>query len=153
MGARIAAATLLVPLLVPGQHARAAEPKVITLSCDGTFTDTTYRDANPEPMKNMGVVVNLDARTVSFMGYVARIKDVDEANISFGGSQIGEHKEDYRISITGDIDRVTGHMIATTTTSDPTPTTRRGDDDLEKFLPAGTIFHYDVLCKVTNRLF
>jgi hypothetical protein len=125
-----------------GQLARAAEPKVITMSCDGTIINTygiKNKPADPEPMKNMGVVVNLDARTVSFAGYVARIKDVDEAIISFGGRQIGERKEGYRISIRGDIDRVTGHMDATTTTSDPTQ--RPYDPD-----PV-------ILCKVTDRLF
>jgi hypothetical protein len=78
------------------------------------------------------------------LGYVARIKDVDAANINFGGPQIGERKEGYRISISGDFDRVTGHMDATTTTSDPTQ---------RPYDPNPVIRHYEVLCKVTNRLF
>ena len=144
---RIAAATILALLLVVGRHAHAADPKVITLSCDGTFSTRSGRvdDAKPEPMQKVGVVVNLDDRTVSFLGYVARIADIDAAYINFGGSQIGGNNNNgYSIGITGNLDRITGHMIATTTTSDPT---QRPHD------PNMVTAHYDVLCKATNRVF
>jgi hypothetical protein len=37
----------------------------------------------------MGLVVNLDERTVSFMGWVAPINLLDAASIQFGGGEIG----------------------------------------------------------------
>ena len=40
------------------------------------------KPAEPERMQKMGVVVNLNERTVSFLGYVARINEVDTANIN-----------------------------------------------------------------------
>ena len=69
-------AFLLALLLMAGQQARAepkvkarAEPKVITLSCDGTVTDTTTTslsiDRQPQPIEKMGVVANLNERTVT----------------------------------------------------------------------------------------
>jgi hypothetical protein len=134
---RIAATTMLALLLMVGQHARAAEPKVITLSCDGTFTNVT-----PEPMEKMGVVVNLDERTVSFAGYVARFKEADPGSIAFFGTQ------DDEIGIMGVIDRITGHMDAMITF----PARPTNENDPKKFGPRST-FRYDLLCKVGNRLF
>ena len=98
---RIAATTLLaLLLLMAGQHARAAEPKVITMSCDGTLT-SRVDNVKPEPMKKMGVVVNLDERTVSFLGYVAHIKDVDAANITFGGRRSADNTPTVTASASG----------------------------------------------------
>jgi hypothetical protein len=131
-------------LLLAGQYALTAEnePKVITLSCDGTVTRTTYpipMSDTSQPVQNMGVVVNLDERTVSFMGYVAPMNYVDTANINFGGQQTGRLFPGFgTATIGGILDRVTGHMTAKATTSG-THTTVVDD--------------YDVLCKVTNRRF
>lgn len=69
-------AFLLALLLMAEQEARAepkvkagAEPKVITLSCDGTVTDTTTTslsiDRQPQPIEKKGVVANLNERTVT----------------------------------------------------------------------------------------
>jgi hypothetical protein len=83
------------------------------------------------------VVVNFNERTVSCLGYVARINEVDTADVSFGGKQIvGGRDTGFSVGIIGDIDRVTGHMTATTTTTGPT-----------NRIPAMR-WHYDVLCKV-----
>jgi hypothetical protein len=61
-------AFLLALLLVAEQEARA-EPKVITLSCDRTVTDTTTTslsiDRQPQPIEKTGVVANLSERTVT----------------------------------------------------------------------------------------
>ena len=61
-------AFLLALLLMTEQEARA-EPKVITLSCDRTVTDTTTTslsiDRQPQPIEKMGVVANLNERTVT----------------------------------------------------------------------------------------
>ena len=143
------AALTLLPLVLAG-HARADanELKVITLSCDGTLTYTHITDSKPYPgtaeqLQKVGVVVNLDERTVSFLGYVARISDVDAANINFGGKQIGRVDEGVKIGIMGEMDRVTGQMDAMTTTE--TPTTLPGYNALQS--------HYELSCKATNRVF
>jgi hypothetical protein len=122
------------------------EPKVVTLSCDGTSTDQLkILGDRQQPMEKMGVVVDLDKRTVSFLGYVARITDVDAANIRFGGEQASDKpKYGYSISTSGSIDRVTGHMDVTTTTADPTK---------KPYDPNAVISHYEVLCKATKRVF
>src|SRR5215469_13731457 len=77
-------ALALVPLVLGGLAAADNEPKVVTLSCDGTLTDTTRTpfplDHQPKPIEQMGVVANLNMRTVSFMGYVAPIINVDAAS-------------------------------------------------------------------------
>ena len=125
---------LLAILLISGQHTRAAETNVITLSCDGTFTNS---DIRPEPVGTMDIVVNFDERTVYFLGYLARM-EVDATYIHFNlerfvGVRFGVFLMD------GYINRVTGHMTATTfratDPSDVHPVTS----------------HYDLLCKVTNR--
>jgi len=138
----IKTAALAILPLVLGGHARAAEnqPKVITLSCDGTLTPT-YGANNPEvpqPLQKTGVVVNLDEQTVFFFGYVVPIYDVDEASINFGGRQIVDYG--FSVAIRGSIDRVTGRMDATTVLSDPT---KQPD-------PNTATIHYDVICKAAT---
>jgi hypothetical protein len=141
--AQIAFVLLTVPFVLSGGHTRAADPKIITraadpkiitLSCDGTLTDTTHQ---PKPIEKVGVVANLNERTVSFMGWVAPINNVDAAGINFNGKPVGGPEGDTQ-RIDGYLDRVTGHMIADTTTSSLNSPIRD---------------HYDVLCKVTNRVF
>jgi hypothetical protein len=150
-----AAALALLPLVLGG-HARAAdnEPKVVTLSCDGTLTDTTRTpfplDHQPKPIEQMGVVANLNVRTVSFMGFVAPIINVDAASINFNGEQIGPvgkiaNEAGNTVRIDGILDRVTGHMAADITTY---PTLKLSDPNA-----VFTTDHYDVLCKATNRVF
>jgi len=56
-------AFLLALLLMAEQEARA-EPKVITLSCDRTVSDTTTTPLSIDREK-MGVVANLNERTVT----------------------------------------------------------------------------------------
>jgi hypothetical protein len=129
--AQIAFVLLTVPFVLSG-YPRAAEPTVITLSCDGTLTDTTHQ---PKPIEKMGVVANLNERTVSFMGWVAPIVNVDAAGINFDGKPVGGV---FPQRIDGYLDRVTGHMIADTTTSTLNSPIRD---------------HYDVLCKATDRVF
>jgi hypothetical protein len=64
--ATLVAATLLALVLMAGQYARAAEAKVITLSCNGSFPDLDFNNTTATPNKpkaggeEMGVVVNLD---------------------------------------------------------------------------------------------
>ena len=84
-------AVLLILLSTAGQYAPATaenEPKMITLSCDGTLTGTYCADKpkNMEASQKISVVVDLDDQTVFFLGYVVPIYDVDQASINFGGN-------------------------------------------------------------------
>ena len=140
---RISKTTALALLpLVLGGHARAAEnePKLITLSCDGTLTPTygANKPEAPRPLQKTGVIVNLDERTVFFLGYVAPIYDVEEAAINFGGRLIVDYG--FSIAIMGNIDRATGRMDVTTVLSDPT---KQPD-------PNTATIHYDVICEATD---
>jgi hypothetical protein len=92
-------------LAVADRHAQAAEPTVITLSCDGKLTNTKVRNAKPEPITKMNLVVNFAERTVSFSGHLVGIDKVDIAHVSFSGENNAVH---------GEINRVTGIMWATT---------------------------------------
>ena len=137
-------AVLFASLLMAQQQAAAEnEPKVITLSCDGTLTRTS--DANKpkhmEASQKTTVVVNLDDQTVFFLGYVVPISDVDEASINFGGRQIVDYG--FSISIRGHIDRASGLMDVTTVTLDPT---KPNDPNI-------ATAHYDVSCKATDSVF
>ena len=141
-------------LLMAAQQARAADPTVITLSCDGTITDKSSSSLptdEPKPIQKMGVVANLKERTVSFIGFIAPISTVDAAAINFSGEQIGPaakiaSKNGYTTRIDGILDRVTGHMVAAVWTY------KKGDDDPASLL-GNVTDHYDVLCKATNRVF
>jgi hypothetical protein len=149
-------ALVLLPLVLSG-YALAAEPTVITLSCEGTVTDKTSWapiptdiDHDPKPMGKMGVVVNLNERTVSFQGWTVPISIADAATISFNGDEIGPvgqiaAKEGLTYRIDGTLDRVTGHMTADTMTYE----TKKLSDPTSSIVRA----HYDVLCKATNRVF
>ena len=112
----------LLPPLVLGSHTQSVdnEPKVITLSCDGTLTGTYGADKpkNMEASQKISVVVDLDDQTVFFLGYVVPIYDVDQASINFGGKQTVDYG--FSIKIKGHIDRASGRMEVTTVTSDPT---------------------------------
>jgi hypothetical protein len=87
------------------RQAHATEPTVITLSCDGKITNTRVRNAKPEPITNMNLVVNFAERTISFSNHLVGIDKADVAHISFSGENNAVH---------GEIDRVTGVTWATT---------------------------------------
>jgi hypothetical protein len=91
-------------LAVADRDAKTAEPTVITLSCDGKLTNTKVRNAKPEPITKMNLVVNFAERTVSFSGHLVGIDKADVAHISFSGENNAVH---------GEINRVTGVMWAT----------------------------------------
>ena len=113
-------AILLNLLLIAGQYAPATaenEPQVITLACDGTLSRAN-KPTNPEALQKASVVVNLDERSVFFLGYVVPIESVDGASINFAGTQIVDYG--FSVSIRGHIDRASGRMDVTTMTLDPT---------------------------------
>jgi hypothetical protein len=71
---------VLLPLAMV-ENALPAEPTVITLSCDGQMLAGV--NAKPETVSKIGVVVNLAEQTVSFLGHVVTIDEVDTTRIHF----------------------------------------------------------------------
>ena len=113
MGVRVSLIAVCLGFAVAAVTTAAAEPTVITLSCDGTITDKTTIPLQLKPIERMDVVVDLDEQTVSFQAYIAPINDVDPASISFGGEQIdlvlAPEAKVITTNIRGMFDRVTGH--------------------------------------------
>ena len=126
------AAFTCLPLLLGTQG--SAQTTLLNFSCEGK---TGGWGETQEPLHNIGLVVNLADKTVSFAGYVAPFKTVDAANIYFSGSS----QSPYGLTATvdGNIDRVTGAVTATIST-------RAGSAN-----PA--MSQWDMLCKPTSRLF
>jgi hypothetical protein len=100
--------TVMTFLMLAVAHAQAAEPTVITLSCDGKLTNSKVRNAKQESITKMDLVVNFAERTVSFSGHLAGIDNADVAHISFSGENNAVH---------GEINRVTGITWATADTN------------------------------------
>jgi hypothetical protein len=125
--------TIVMLLFVAAKVARAAEPSVIVLACDGIMTMTVgEHQSPPQPVNKVGVIVNLTEGTVSFAGSVAHIDSVDTAVISFGTDDVLREEVPHRA--TGDIDRVTGVMSAATIN--------------------GTVLSsYELACKAASRVF
>jgi len=134
---RFVAGTILAVVLSIGQQA-AAQTMVVYLSCDGTTRIVADKTGVLEPVKNMGLVVNLAERTVSGFALPAHIDSADAASIKFSNQNSPYLGGTY--SVTGSIDRVTGVAWATTmlTAHDQKVTTND---------------RYDLVCTVTNRLF
>jgi hypothetical protein len=98
----------------------AAEPVPLTLACKGTSTDSWTPNAKPLPV-SQGVAVNFAERTVQgfgtpgLMNTPVKITGVDDVTDTFSGSQqIGPSMSYFN----GAIDRVTGDMEATSSSSD-----------------------------------
>ena len=77
--------TILFLSLVVVVHARASEPTVVTLSCDGTVKTSVGNNEEPRKAINkLDVVVDLANQTVSFADFVAQIENIDGAAVFFG---------------------------------------------------------------------
>jgi hypothetical protein len=86
-----------------------AEATILTLPCDGTMTNLTWTSNHkPEPVTNMGLVVNLSEGTVTGFAFPARIYKTDATRVEFKG-------ESGNWSVWGTIDRITSTVKATTT--------------------------------------
>jgi hypothetical protein len=99
------------------------------------------------PVKGLGLVVNLADKTVTGFDVAVPIEHADAASISFEGKAPkicrqfnGDHFENGTISLSGELNRVTGVLIVTTSTK--ATWSKEADDD-----------YYELVCKVTNRLF
>lgn len=117
-------------------QAQGSGATVLNFSCDGTMEDTLTGEKD-NPIHNLGLVVNLVERTVSFASYVAPFKKVDAANISFYGVNQGDLGLSNTIG--GNIDRVTGAIDATIFST--VKSTLMNTE------------YWDLLCKPTTRLF
>jgi len=111
----IAPAVVLVGL----STAHAADT-TLTLACEGTATVGTMGDAKPEPV-SMGIIVNFTKQTVHGFGYPGltdypvNITGANEVTVAFVGRRDRGFSKD---STMGSIDRVTGDLEATLTTTD-----------------------------------
>ena len=126
----------LLALLLAARYPQAAEPVVITLSCEGTITNSFGGDAThpihakPKPIKIGFMVVNLAEQTVSGFNIAARIEKIDAAHISFNTESklsLGS------ISVVGEL-IVSPAVMATTTTKT-------------------TSDYYELACKAASRVF
>jgi hypothetical protein len=97
--------TILFLSFVIVAHARASEPTVVALSCDGTVKTSVGNNEEPRKIINkLDAVVDLAKQTVSFAGFVAQIENIDGAVVFGSGID----------PAIGNIDQVTGVMSATT---------------------------------------
>jgi hypothetical protein len=105
----VAALLAVLPIAAVG----AQQPTSITLSCSGTskLTATAAADLKPDPITNLGIIVNLADRTVTLMDYVTPITGITATIVSFSGRQ-GPVVSGIKLkpfTISGSIDRVTGY--------------------------------------------
>jgi hypothetical protein len=106
--------TLLVALLlVP---VRAQQPTSITLSCSGTSKlMTAGDDTKPDPVTNLGMIVNFGERTVSFLSHHIPFERVDNTMVLFHGTQAMSYAGTKLkpVTVDGSVDRVTGATSVT----------------------------------------
>ncbi len=129
---------LMLVLALAGHHAKAVEPTVIYLSCDGTYKIAGDATKTLFPVKKLGLIVNLVASAVSGFPSVATITNVSDTTVQFMGTTASPSGG---TSAWGTIDRVTGKTSATTTNTGE----RWEGHSLERV--------FDLVCTVTNRLF
>jgi hypothetical protein len=86
----------------------AQQGSTITLSCNGTdkLTATAAADLKPDPITNLGIIVNLANRTVTLNQYVIPITNVTDTLIQFDGQE--NWGWGVVVQLSGGIDRVTG---------------------------------------------
>lgn len=89
-----------------------AQPTLLSFACSGTMKDGLNGEKG-DPVQNVGVVVNLADKTVSFAGFSAPFNRVDSANIYFHGTSRNQHGVDQTVD--GNLDRVTGAIEASVT--------------------------------------
>jgi hypothetical protein len=107
----IAATALLSGL--PPLSAQTQQQNLITLACNGTskLTATAAADLKPDPITNMGIIVNVADRTVTFTDYITPVTGISATLVSFSGRQTPVYAgiKGKPFIIDGSIDRVTGH--------------------------------------------
>jgi hypothetical protein len=106
---RLVYVALLAALpLVP---ALAQQPASITLSCSGSAKMMTAGDdTKPDPITNLGMIVNFSERTVTFSSYHIPIERTDSTMVLFHGTQSMSYAGTKLkpVTVDGSVDRVTG---------------------------------------------
>jgi len=134
----------LLPLVLLSSLA-IAEPNDMTFSCNGT----SQNGKDVTNVANMGLVVNLEKKTVSAFRVVATIVDINDVFIGFRGkTDIDPEKDALPMAamagtaMAGTVDRITGQAeIAVHVAEDKTAN-----------IPSKTE-HFSLICKPTKRLF
>jgi hypothetical protein len=118
---------LVIPVLA--STLLPAKGAVFTLSCDGSLSSGVKQ----EPINKMGLIVNVDVRTVTgFSGIVAPIDRINENWVIFkGNTSDGWYIE-------GSIDRVTGNVRANKTLID------------SKTKQLALLVSYDLICELSK---
>jgi hypothetical protein len=91
-----------------------AQPTLLSFACNGTMKDGLNGEKG-DPVQNIGAVVNLADKTVSFAGFTAPFNKVDAANIYFHGTSRNQLGMDETVD--GNLDRVTGSVEASVTST------------------------------------
>jgi len=97
---------LLALLAVTGLSTMAqAQPKTVTLACEGTIKFISSREQTPI---SASIIIDLTSQTGEFDGHPVRFSSVTDTHVSFSGDN--SEAPSYRAS--GTIDRVTGAVVA-----------------------------------------
>jgi hypothetical protein len=109
----ISAALLSILPLLPVQ---AQQQNSIALSCNGTSKlMTAGDDTKPDPVTNVGMIVNFSERTVTFESYHIPIERADSVMVLFHGTQAMSYAGTKLkpVTVDGSVDRVTGAASVT----------------------------------------
>jgi hypothetical protein len=126
-------------IALPLKPARAQQPASITLSCSGTSKlMKAGDDTKPDPVTNLGMIVDFAERTVAFESYKIPIERTDSTMVLFHGIQAMSYAGTKLkpVTVDGSVDRVTGAANVTFMHE------RAGDNST-----------WDLLCKPATRLF
>ena len=132
---------LLLPFATGVAQAQTAE---LALTCNGksTYFSNTL-DPTSLPVRNMGLVVNLMAKTVTGFSIAVNVISYDVTGISFEGHGIDS---DWTVTIHGAIDRVTGSVWAV-------ESWKKGDEWNDPRNWHGQALDLELICTPTKRVF
>jgi hypothetical protein len=102
---------IVLVVALPLAPVAAQQPTSITLSCNGTSKlMTAGDDTKPDPITNLGMIVNFGERTVSFQSYRIPFERIDNTMVLFHGTQAMSYAGTKLKPVTVDdsVDRVTG---------------------------------------------
>jgi len=93
----------------------AQQPTSITLSCNGTSKlMTAGDDTKPDPVTNLGMIVNFAERTVSFESYHIPFERADSTMVFHGTQAMSYAGTKLKpVTVDGSVDRVTGAASVT----------------------------------------
>jgi hypothetical protein len=132
---------LLLPFATGVAQAQTTE---LALTCNGksTYFSSTL-DPTSMPVKNMSLVVNLTAKTVTGFSIAVNIISYDVAGVSFEGRGIDSG---WTVTIHGAIDRTTGSVWAV-------ESWKKGDELNDPRNWHGQALDLELICAPTKRVF